>query len=61
MLAIDKNNCSLYDKLYRIRNQDINYNLSGAAKAGAPTIMQGHSVEEVCNYYLWAWTTYTTV
>ena len=61
MLAIDEHNCPLFDKLMRVRRSDINFNFSGPAKYGAPNIMVGHNVEEVCDYYLWAWTTFTPV
>jgi len=61
MLAISDLSCPLFDKLMRIRRSDINYNFSGPAKYGAPNIMIGHNVEEVCDYYLWAWTTFTPV
>lgn len=58
MFAISDKNCAYFDRKYRIRAADIEYSWHKTGLNGAPTLLADNTVENVCLYYQWAYTTY---
>lgn len=60
-LAVSDHNCPRYKRDWDNKKASIENNWYGLAAVNARHIMTGHTVQQVCEYYQWAWTTYRTV